>query len=308
MKGNGNYIKLYRETLQNPIVTKDADHLAIWMWLLMTAVWKPKDVIFNGQRVTLRPGQMTTGRKKISTELCVSESKVQRVLKAFESEHMIEQVTDHRCRLISIVSWNKYQGSEQVSEQEVNSFRTSSEQVLNTNKERKKERKKEYIYSDKLPPEVSEAMKAYEEMRRKKKWDFGDRARKMFMNKLDELSCGSDAMKVRLIDEATLRNWRSVYMTDEIASEMNFELFETLWRLGAKSVRTESKLKERGHNGAADTYSVISLKDEAYKELPADLKKFVKDADGLKSWFIANRSDKDNAKKMFLKEYGRKVQ
>lgn len=305
MKGKGNYIKLYRETLENPIVMKDADHLAIWIWLLLHAVYAPTDVVFGGKRITLQPGQMTTGRRIISKDLGVSESKVQRVLKSFESEQQIEQRTDRQCRLISIVSWDKYQSSEQRNEHQMNNDRTTTEQRVNTKKEIKNIRNKEYIYYNDLSPEVAEAMKAYEEMRRQKKLDFGDRARKMFMSKLEELSCGSDSLKVRLIDEATLRNWRSVYMTDEIASEANSELFETLWQKGSKSVRTESKLKERGSGGNADTYVVISLKDDAYKELPVNLQKFVKDADGLKEWFIANKSDKDNAKRTFIREFGK---
>ena len=31
------WIKLHRKTLDNPIVMKDTDHLAVWMWLLLNA-------------------------------------------------------------------------------------------------------------------------------------------------------------------------------------------------------------------------------------------------------------------------------
>ena len=134
------YLKLYRKTLDNPTVMKDADHLAIWMWLLMNAKFFPTDDWFGGQRITLQPGQLITGRKKISEALGVSESKVQRVLKCYESEHMIEQRTDRQGRLITIVSWDEYQANEQSSEQRVNNDRTTSEQRVNTIT-RKKERK-----------------------------------------------------------------------------------------------------------------------------------------------------------------------
>lgn len=134
------YLKLYRKTLDNPTVMKDADHLAIWMWLLMNAKFFPTDDWFGGQRITLQPGQFITGRKKISEALGVSESKVQRVLKCYESEHMIEQRTDRQGRLITIVSWDEYQANEQPSEQRVNNDRTTSEQRVNTIT-RKKERK-----------------------------------------------------------------------------------------------------------------------------------------------------------------------
>lgn len=142
--GNG-YIALYRKILQNPVVCKDADHLAVWVWLLLNAVWDEQDVNFGGKKITLKPGQLTTGRKRIADELSVSESKVQRILKRFESEHQIEQRTDRQCRLISIVSWNEYQQSEQPNEHQMNNERTTSEQRVNTNKESNKLINNKYI-------------------------------------------------------------------------------------------------------------------------------------------------------------------
>lgn len=50
----------------------------------------------------LNPGQLITGRKAISDKLRVTESKVQRVLKCYESEQQIEQQTGNRNRLITI--------------------------------------------------------------------------------------------------------------------------------------------------------------------------------------------------------------
>ena len=137
------FLKLYRQTLENPTVMKDADHLAIWVWLLMNAKFAPSDDYFGGERITLQPGQLITGRKKIASVLGCSESKVQRVLKCYESEHMIKQRTDRQGRLITIVSWDEYQVSEQPSAQRVNNERTTSEQRVNTiirKKEGNKER------------------------------------------------------------------------------------------------------------------------------------------------------------------------
>ena len=136
------FLKLYRQTLDNPTVMKDADHLAIWMWLLMNAKFAPADVNFGGKRITLQPGQLITGRKQISEALGCSESKTQRVLKCYESEHMIEQQTTRRGRLITILSWDIYQGSEPPFEQQVNNNRTTSEQQVNTYKRKKEEKNK----------------------------------------------------------------------------------------------------------------------------------------------------------------------
>ena len=126
------YIKLWRQMRENPTVYKDADHIAVWVELLFLAQFHPHDANFGGERITLQPGQLITGRKKLASKLGVSESKVQRILKCFESEHQIEQRTDRQCRLITICSWDKYQASEQRNEQQMNNDRTTSEQRVNT--------------------------------------------------------------------------------------------------------------------------------------------------------------------------------
>lgn len=133
MNGNG-YIKLYRKLLDNPVVCKDSDHLAVWIYLLLNATHQKQKMIFEGKVIVLQPGQLITGRKSISAKIHVSESKVQRVLKMLESEQQIEQQTTPRNRLITIVAWTDYQESERQTEQQLNNNRTTTEQQLNTNK------------------------------------------------------------------------------------------------------------------------------------------------------------------------------
>ena len=134
------YIKLHRKILENPTVCKDSDHFAVWVYLLLNATHNGCDVMFGGKRIKLKPGELTTGRKKIAHDLQISESKVQRILKTFEIEHQIEQQTSNKCRLISIVNWKSYQQSEQQHKQQVNNKRTTTEQQLNTKQECKKDK------------------------------------------------------------------------------------------------------------------------------------------------------------------------
>ena len=55
---------------------------------------------------------------------------------------MIEQQTNRQGRLITILSWDKFQASEQPVEQQVNNNRTTSEQQVNTIKRKKEEKNK----------------------------------------------------------------------------------------------------------------------------------------------------------------------
>lgn len=151
------WLKLHRKILDNPIVTKDGDHLAIWIWLLCEAAYKPHDRYFGTKRITLQPGQLITGRDQIAKELKIHPSKIQRVLKLFETEHQIEQQTSRQGRLISIVNWSDYQDCEQQNEQQVNNKRTTSEQQVNATEERKERKKERNIF---YPPTVEE-VRAY---------------------------------------------------------------------------------------------------------------------------------------------------
>lgn len=155
MNDNG-WIKLHRKIWENPIVTKDADHLAVWIYLLTHANHRDRDALFGTKKITVHPGQLITGRLKIAENTGVSSSKVYRILKLFKSEQQIEQRTNSQHSLITIVRWHEYQKSEQRNEQQLNNEWTTSEQRVNTNKNiRKKERKKEEDESEWISDRLS---------------------------------------------------------------------------------------------------------------------------------------------------------
>ena len=126
------WIKIHRKMLANPVVFKDSDHVAVWMYLLLTATHKNFPTMFCGKKIILRPGQLITGRKKIAEYTGVQESKVTRILNLFKNEHQIEQQATRHGSIISIVEWNKYQDIEQQNEQQVNNKRTTSEHYTKT--------------------------------------------------------------------------------------------------------------------------------------------------------------------------------
>lgn len=126
---NTGYIRIYRKILENPIIMKDSDHLAVWIYLLLTATHKSKIVLFGKKKIVLKSGELITGRKEISEKLRISESKVDRILKLLESEQQIEQLTNSQGRLISIKKWDMYQNVNN----DLNNKRTTSEQQVNTN-------------------------------------------------------------------------------------------------------------------------------------------------------------------------------
>jgi hypothetical protein len=122
------WIKLYRQLKEKPYY-KDSEFIHLWVHLLLCANHSQAEFLSGYNIVKLKKGQFITGRKKLSLETGISESKIERILKVFESEQQIEQQTNSRNRLISIVSWDKFQEVEQ----QKNNKRTASEQQVNTN-------------------------------------------------------------------------------------------------------------------------------------------------------------------------------
>lgn len=126
------WIKSYRSVMDNPIVCKDADHYAVWGYLLHNATHTPADSFFGGKRITLQPGQLITGRKKIAEKFGINEHKVDRILKLFKIEQQIEQQTSNTSRLISVLNWGIYQTCEQQIEQQVSNKCATTEQQVST--------------------------------------------------------------------------------------------------------------------------------------------------------------------------------
>lgn len=131
MRSNDNgWIKVHRKMLDNPIVFKDPDHLGVWIYLLLTATHKERPVLFGGKKITLKPGQLVTGRKVISQYTGVNESKVRRILDLFKSDHQIDQQATRYGSLITILAWDEYQLCDQQDDQQMtNKWPTSDQQV-----------------------------------------------------------------------------------------------------------------------------------------------------------------------------------
>ena len=96
------WIKEYRKLLDNPIIGKPL-HCHLWNVLLLLAQHESSEYIWNGERKTLQPGQLMTGRKKLSELSGISESQIERIIKYLINEQQITQEKTNRYRIITIV-------------------------------------------------------------------------------------------------------------------------------------------------------------------------------------------------------------
>jgi hypothetical protein len=145
------YIKVWRK-IEDSFFYKDSAYVHLWVHLLMKANHIRHEFIFNGNKMACDRGQCITGRNKLSNETGIEPSKVNRILKTLKTEQQIEQQTNSRFSLITILKYEDYQGDiEQPIKQRVNNKRTASEQPVNTNnnevevKKNEKNEEKEHL-------------------------------------------------------------------------------------------------------------------------------------------------------------------
>lgn len=141
------WIKLHRKMLENPVVAKDSDYLSVWIYLLLNAEHDERTILFGGNKIILKPGQLITGRKSIAEFLQINESKVKRILMDFENDQQIDRQRSNKNSLISLKNWDKYQFCDRQNDQQVTNERPTSDQQVTTYQEVKKSKKDNNIYT-----------------------------------------------------------------------------------------------------------------------------------------------------------------
>lgn len=223
------WFKVHRQVFDNHICTKDAEYFFVWCYLLSEARYEEERVLFGKEEILLEKGQLITTTKEIASKLNISESKVVRILKRFEIEKQIEKRTSTKNTVISILSWDLYQESEEQNDKRVKNERKTSEKPV-TNERKTNGKPSYYIKEDKneINEEIKNERKEVEtyypddeklnntfsdfvEMRKKIKKPMTDRAIKMAMNKLHNLSNGDNDLSVKILEQSILCCWQDLY-------------------------------------------------------------------------------------------------
>lgn len=112
------WVKLHRKIFENKVVCKDSDHFMVWCYLLTNAIHSTYPIRFNGEDIELQAGQLVTSQREIANGTGINRCKVQRIMKCFEDEKQIEQLSTYKKRLVTIVNWGEYQGNMQEKKSE----------------------------------------------------------------------------------------------------------------------------------------------------------------------------------------------
>ena len=132
---NTGYISVHR-TLMDKSYYNRSQYVHLWLHLLLKANHAGKNRIWNGEEIILQPGQLLTGRIKLSEETGIPQSTIEKILNFFEKNNQVEQQKNSRNRIITIVSWHKFQKRNNKitsEEQQKDNQGTTKEQLRNTN-------------------------------------------------------------------------------------------------------------------------------------------------------------------------------
>ena len=130
------YIKIHRK-IQDSFIYKDSKALHLWIHLILEANHKDNEFMFNNKKQVCKRGQLLTGLNSLACETKINRSKVNRLLKMFKNETLIETQKTNRFTIITVLKYGQYQivngKSETQNETPVKLQRNSSETPVKPN-------------------------------------------------------------------------------------------------------------------------------------------------------------------------------
>ena len=141
----GGWVKVFRIINEKAIGQKGNFVLGVFTRLLLMANWKKSDAIWNGQKITIAPGQLITSLKELSPNHDEDPylNRIRGVLKFLVDAQTIELSTHKHGTLITICNWEVYQSEEENSTHDTTIQSLSDHYPTTQYKEVKKKRREE---------------------------------------------------------------------------------------------------------------------------------------------------------------------
>lgn len=125
MSNMSSWVKVSRKLLTSAIASKP-EYLAVWMHLILSASYKPGEVLVGHQVVKLEAGQLVFGRIKFAQQIGVSEHTLRMALKSLETLQQITIKSQSKFSVITVVNWAKYQTDSPANHQQPTSNQPAS--------------------------------------------------------------------------------------------------------------------------------------------------------------------------------------
>ena len=243
----GNWIKLYRKMIDDPIfVNSTGPQVKVLLTVMFLAAWTPKKWDVMGHEFTIQPGEVFISSLELARRAGddVSREVVRKALVRFEKLGFWTTKRTKRGVLIHIENWGKYQLYEDRQNHMENQCRTIGEPMRNhrrtnaepTNKKESKNSKnvRREEYNTPLPPkggkggviplfkkfsgtnqELLSALKEWQEMRKKGKKPLTEKAAELNLKDLQKLSGGDERLMVSIVLQSIKRGWQGFYALKE---------------------------------------------------------------------------------------------
>lgn len=151
------HIKLHRQITKN-VLWQSPELSHLFIHLLLSASYRDGEYeIASGKVITVRRGQLVTGRFKLAAETGIRHGNIWRLLKRLEKAQQIAMQTHNKYSLITVVKYGDYQdqGKNGTTNEQQNA------KQMHTVKEYKKKRSKEVTLNPPAPPGVEEVIAAF---------------------------------------------------------------------------------------------------------------------------------------------------
>ena len=129
----GGYVKAYRKMMEWKWWS-DSDTVKVFLYILFRA--NLKDGAFNGE--VIPRGSFVTSRKTIAHDCYISEQTTRTILNRLKSTNEITMSTTSKYTVITVVNYEEYQGTNQVSNQQLTNNQPTTNQQLTTEEEYKR--------------------------------------------------------------------------------------------------------------------------------------------------------------------------
>lgn len=213
------YVKIHRRLVQwgwyKNSVIKDT-----FLHLIFTANFK--DMEWEGQ--TIKRGQVVTSYKNLAADTGLTVQQVRNAIKKLKSTGEITSKSTNKYTIITLVNFDNYQSTEEITTSEITSKSTNKQQTNNkqrTNKEQQRKKDKndkndknktieeilnEYTESE----DLKNTIKNFIEMRKNIKAPMTTNALNLLLKKLNSMT-SDDGTKIQILEQSILNSWKSIY-------------------------------------------------------------------------------------------------
>ena len=210
------FIKLYRRFLKWEWADTP-NMVSLFIHLLLLANYEDKE--WHG--VTIKRGQLVTGRVALAKIVGISEQQVRTCLARLQDTGEISLKSTNKFTIITICKFDSYQQNEKAEQptnnQQITNNQPTNNQQITTPKESKEIKKennnnKTPIIPFEVSPEFLPAFTLWLEYKKEKKQSYkGEKSLKAIYKRLLTLSGNNPDVAMAIVEQAMANNWAGLY-------------------------------------------------------------------------------------------------